>query len=162
MHAAKAGASVVTFADSSASEIENVKTNIELNEIKCSVNFEVKDIFDYLGKCISEDKKFDVVMLDPPAFAKNKRSLPKAKKGYEKLNRLAFKIVNDRGFLVTSSCSHHLAKEEFLQIINNAATRAGKKIQLLTSSGASKDHPQLSSMPETEYLKFLAFRVQSS
>jgi len=161
LHAAKAGASFVAFADSSASEIENVKTNILLNEIKCPVEFEVKDIFDFLGQCISEKKKYDVVMLDPPAFAKNKKSLPKAKKGYEKLNRLAFQTVKDGGYLVTSSCSHHLAKDEFLKIINNAATRAGKKIQLLTFSGASKDHPQLSSMPETEYLKFLAFRVHS-
>jgi len=161
LHAAEAGASFVTFADSSASEIENVKTNIELNELKCPVNFEVQDIFDFLGQCISENKKFDVVMLDPPAFAKNKKSLPQAKKGYEKLNRLALKTVNEGGFLVTSSCSHHLKKEDFLYTINNAATRAGKKIQLLTFSGASKDHPQISSMPETEYLKFLALRVLS-
>ncbi len=161
LHAAKAGASFVTFADSSASEIENVKTNIELNELKCPVNFEVQDIFDFLGQCISENKKFDVVMLDPPAFAKNKKSLPQAKKGYEKLNRLALKTVNEGGFLVTSSCSHHLKKEEFLHTINNAATRAGKRIQLITFLGASKDHPQISSMPETEYLKFLALRVLS-
>ena len=159
LHAAKAGASFVTFADSSASEIENVKSNIELNKIDCPADYEVKDIFDFLEECISVGKKYDVVMLDPPAFAKSKKSLPQAKKGYEKLNRLALQTINDGGFLVTSSCSHHLKREEFIQAINQASSRAEKNIQLLTFSSASIDHPQNPPMPETEYLKFAVIKT---
>lgn len=159
LHAAKAGASFVTFADSSASEIENVRTNIDLNKIKCPVGFEVKDIFDFLTLCISENKKYDVVMIDPPAFAKNKKSLPKAKKGYEKLNRMAMQIVNKNGYLVTSSCSHHLTKDDFSKVIISGASKAGKKIQLVRYNSASTDHPGLPGMHETSYLKFNIFRI---
>lgn len=160
LHAAKAGAASVTFADSSASEIENVKTNIELNNIKCPIEFATTDIFDFLEKCISQNKKYDVVMIDPPAFAKNKKALPKAKKGYEKLNKLALQVLNDSGYLVTSSCSHHLLKGEFIRIVNSAALKAGKVIQLIKFNSASLDHPELPGMNETAYLKFLVFRIK--
>lgn len=159
LHAAKAGASSVLFADSSASEIENVKMNIELNKLKFPVDFEVSDIFDFLEKSVSGKRKYDIVFIDPPAFVKNKKNLTKAKKGYEKLNRLAMQIVNDGGFLATSSCSHHLSESEFIQIVNSAATKLDKKIQLVHFNGASLDHPELPSMPETKYLKFAVVKI---
>lgn len=159
LHAAKAGAASVTFVDSSLTEIENAKNNFELNELKCKSEFVTKNVFEFIEKCISEKRKFDIVMIDPPAFAKNKKSLPSAKKGYEKLNRLAMQIVNEGGFLVSSSCSHHLPEEEFIRIINAAASKAGKNIQMIYFNGASLDHPELTGMNETAYLKFGIFRI---
>ncbi|MHB8580613.1 MAG: class I SAM-dependent rRNA methyltransferase [Ignavibacteriaceae bacterium] len=159
LHSAKAGASSVTFVDSSASEIENSKFNFELNNLVNQAEFVVSDVFDYLGKLLPESKKFDVVMIDPPAFAKSKKTLSTAKKGYEKLNRMALQLVSKNGILVTSSCSHHLEKEEFIQIVNSAAVKLQKRIQLINYNGASIDHPVIPAMPETVYLKFAVFRV---
>ncbi len=160
LHAAFTGAAKVTFVDSSATEIENAKENFQLNNLSAQPEYITSDVFDYLQNCIAAGKKFDVVMIDPPAFAKNKKSLPVAKKGYEKLNRLAMETLNEGGYLVTSSCSYHLHKDEFLEIINKAALKAGKKIQLVHFNNASLDHPQLLQMPETVYLKFAVFKVR--
>lgn len=159
LHAANAGASEITFVDSSSTEIESAKTNFELNNFTAQSEFIVSDVFDYLQKCIAANKQFDVAIIDPPAFAKNKKSLPTARKGYEKLNRLAIQSVNNNGFLVSSSCSYHLTKDEFLQIINTAAVKAGRTIQLVYFNNASLDHPQNPAMEETVYLKFAVFRV---
>jgi len=159
LHAVYAGASNVTFVDSSSTEIENAKENFEINNLSASAEFITSDVFDYFQDCISANKKFDVVMIDPPAFAKNKKSLPTAKKGYEKLNRLALEVINPEGYLATSSCSHHLSEFEFLEIVNKAAMKAGKSIQLIHFTNASLDHPQIPSMPETVYLKFAVFRL---
>ncbi len=161
LHAAKAGASSVTFVDSSSNEIENAKNNYELNNFSSNADFIVSDVFVFFDEQIKNNKKFDIVIIDPPAFAKNKKSLPAAKKGYEKLNKLALQIINEGGYLVSSSCSHHLNKEEFIQIINSAAQKSSKKIQLVHFSEASFDHPQIPSMPETTYLKFAVFKVCS-
>ena len=159
LHAARAGASSVTFVDSSSAEIGNAKYNYQLNNLKCTAEFIAGDVFDFIKGCISQGKKYDLVILDPPAFAKSKKDLAPAKKGYEKLNRMGLQILNDRGYLVTSSCSHHLSKNEFIQIINSAAAKSGKNIQLLHFNGASLDHPELPGMNETSYLKFCIFRV---
>lgn len=158
LHAAKAGAATVTFVDSSANEINSVKTNYDLNQLTTESEFIADDGFDYFEKKLNQ-KKFDVVMLDPPAFAKNKKSLPTAKKGYEKLNRLALNCITKGGWLVTSSCSHHLTEADFFSVISIAAKKAKRQIQLLHLSGASLDHPRLITMPETSYLKFAVFRV---
>ena len=159
LHAAKSGASSVTFVDSSSNEIGNAENNFTLNGLSSDSQFIAEDVFDYLEKCKGEKRTFDMVMVDPPAFAKNRKSVPVAKKGYERLNRLALNIIEKGGFLVTSSCSHHINRADFLEIINNASIKTGRKIQLVHLSSASLDHPQLPSMPETTYLKFAVFRV---
>ena len=159
LHAAKAGASSVNFVDSSSNEIENAKNNFELNKFNCNAEFIISDVFDFMEKQIQNNIKYDVVMVDPPAFAKNKKSLPTAKKGYEKLNKLALQVISDGGYLVSSSCSHHLYKEDFIQIINSAAQKVLKRIQLVHFNEASLDHPKLPAMPETSYLKFAVFKV---
>lgn len=159
LHAAKAGASKITFVDSSSAEVNNAKVNFQLNNFEIKSEFETVDVFDYLNKCISTNRKFDVVSVDPPAFAKNKKSLPVAKKGYEKLNRLAFQVVSDGGYLVTSSCSQNLTKADFIDIIETAARKTKKVIQQIHYNAASFDHPQIPVMPETTYLKFLVLRV---
>jgi 23S rRNA (cytosine1962-C5)-methyltransferase len=159
LHAAKAGASSVTFVDSSKTEIENVKYNYTLNNLKNESEFIESDVFDYLDSCNSLNKKFDVVILDPPAFAKSRKSIPTAIKGYVKLNKLALTIVKEGGYLVTSSCSHHIKQNDFIEAVTSASAKAGKAIQLIHLAGASLDHPRLPSMEETSYLKFAVFRV---
>lgn len=159
LHAAKAGAGFVTFVDSSKTEIENAKRNFKLNEFTSESEFVEADIFTYLERCVDANRKFDVVMVDPPAFAKSRKSIPTALKGYIKLNRLALSCVGLNGYLVSSSCSHHITEQDFLECINSAAAKAGKQIQLVHLNGASIDHPVLPSMKETEYLKFAVFRV---
>lgn len=159
MHALKAGAKSVDFIDSSSREIDKVKENLSLNKLDDNSICYVKDAFDFLEENKVTCKKYDIVMLDPPAFAKNKKSLPSAEKGYEKLNRLALQIVNDGGYLVTSSCSYHMKKDNFLSCIDKAALKTSNTLQIIKLSGASLDHPQLLGMEETSYLKFVVFRV---
>lgn len=159
LHALSAGAKSVDFVDASVIEIENVKKNILLNKMGGEVNYFINDAFDFLLEQENANKKYDIVMLDPPAFAKSKKSLPAAEKGYEKLNRLALQIVEDGGYLVTSSCSYHLKKENFMNCINRAAVKAEKLVQLLHFNEASLDHPKLPAMEETSYLKFAVFKV---
>ncbi|MBK6912754.1 MAG: class I SAM-dependent rRNA methyltransferase [Ignavibacteriales bacterium] len=158
LHAAKSGAASVTFVDSSANEITTAKKNFELNKFESGTEFITEDVFDYLER-ISNQEKFDVVMIDPPAFAKNKKSIAAAKKGYEKLNRLALNCTKPNGWLVTSSCSHHLNEADFFSVIQNASQKAVRQVQLIHFNGASFDHPRLISMPETSYLKFAVFKV---
>jgi 23S rRNA (cytosine1962-C5)-methyltransferase len=159
LHAAYGGANQVVFVDSSAEEIQNAESNFSLNGFNCKSQFIKADVFDFLESCKTENKKFDVVILDPPAFAKNKKSLSPAIKGYEKLNRLGMELVNEGGLLFTSSCSHHLNEEMFLELINNASNKAGKMIQLFYFNNASLDHLSLPAMDETIYLKFAALKV---
>jgi 23S rRNA (cytosine1962-C5)-methyltransferase len=161
LHAAYGGASNVIFVDSSASEIKNTQENFSINGFNCKAEFVQSDVFDFLEKCVLEHKTFDIINLDPPAFAKNKKSLSKAIKGYEKLNKLALELLKNGGLLFSSSCSYHMKEEMFIEMINNAAVKVGKRLQLFHFSNASLDHPSLTSMEETGYLKFAAFRVYS-
>ncbi|MEW6703150.1 MAG: class I SAM-dependent rRNA methyltransferase, partial [Bacteroidota bacterium] len=160
LHAAKWNAKSLLFVDSSSEEIKNAQENFFLNGFRCEAEFIQYDVFDYLENCKAQNKKFDIINLDPPAFAKNKKTIATAIKGYEKLNRLAMDLLKDNGLLFTSSCSHHLNEEMFLDVINRAALKAGKRIQLFYSNNASLDHPSLPSMEETVYLKFAALKVR--
>ncbi|HOI28149.1 MAG TPA: class I SAM-dependent rRNA methyltransferase [Melioribacteraceae bacterium] len=159
LHAALNGAGSVTFVDSSSQELKNASGNFVLNGFNSESQFIDSDVFDYLEKCISQNLKFDAVIIDPPAFAKNKKSLPKAIKGYEKLNRLAMQIVTPGGFLFTSSCSYHLKDSQFLEILNSASVKSGREVQQFYYNNASKDHPKNPAMEETSYLKFSALSV---
>ena len=161
LHADLGGAEYVEFVDSSSEELKNAKENFSLNGFNSKADFIQSDVFDYLEKCKTENKKFDIINLDPPAFAKSKKTIATAIKGYEKLNRLAMELLKDGGLLCTSSCSHHVKTEMFLEAVNSAALKAGKKIQLFYFNNASLDHPSLPVMDETVYLKFAAFRVSS-
>lgn len=159
LHAAHAGAGKVTFLDGSSVEIENARGNFQLNNLTQEAEFITGDVFDVFSGMLEVKQKFDVVMIDPPAFAKNKKSLPMAQKGYEKLNRMALGLVQQGGYLVTSSCSYHLNRDSFVQIIGSAAQKAGRQVQLIHFSGASLDHPRLPAMEETAYLKFAVLKV---
>lgn len=159
LHAVYGGAAQVNFVDSSRFEIDNVRKNYSLNDFASRCCFTVSDVFEYLYEAQNSGEKFDVVMVDPPAFAKNKKSLPAAKKGYERLNKAALKCIEKGGYLVSSSCSYHLKRDEFISVIASAASKSGRKIQLIHYNGASLDHPCLPVMEETSYLKFGVFKI---
>jgi len=159
LHALKAGASEVMFVDSSAIEIDKVKKNLELNKLSGKAEFVIADVFDFFEREVASHKKYDLVCVDPPAFAKNKKTLKTAEKGYEKLNRLAMQSLNSGGFLATSSCSFHLKRADFLAVIVRAALKAKRTIQLIHFNEASLDHPKLPAMEETSYLKFAVFKI---
>jgi 23S rRNA (cytosine1962-C5)-methyltransferase len=159
LHAAKAGASKVTFVDSSAHEIESAKENFKLNNFTSETEFIEEDIFNYLEKTAAAGTKFDIVIVDPPAFAKSRKNIPTAKKGYERLNKLALQCVSPGGYLVTSSCSYHITRDDFISAVSSASVKTGRPVQLIYFNSASMDHPKLPSMPETSYLKFGVFRA---
>lgn len=159
LHAAFANANLIEFVDSSALEIENAEFNFKLNNFSSGANFICSDVFDYLKNCIDSNKEFDIINLDPPAFARNKKNIRSALKGYTKLNKLALNCIKPGGFLLTSSCSFHISKNDFIESIVNAAQLANRNIQLIHFNSASLDHPALPAMNETAYLKFCVFKV---
>lgn len=124
-------------------------------------NLEIVDAnaFDYLRDRSEEEPAFDLVVLDPPAFAKNKESLPAARRGYKEVNLRAIQVLRPGGVLVTCSCSYHLSEEALEALVLDAANDAGRRVQLLERRGAGRDHPVLLGVPETRYLKALFLRI---
>jgi 23S rRNA (cytosine1962-C5)-methyltransferase len=159
LHAAYAGASEVTFVDISQTEVDNAKYNFELNGFSTPAEYFRFDVFGFLRRCKKEGKKFDVVVIDPPAFTKSKKTVDVAIKGYTKINKLAMMIIKDNGYLVTSSCSHHIKRSDFADALKLSAMKARRTVQLIHQNGAAMDHPQLPAMDETTYLKFAVFRI---
>jgi 23S rRNA (cytosine1962-C5)-methyltransferase len=159
LHAAKAGAAKITFIDSSAHEVESAKENFRINNFFIETEFTEEDVFNYLEKNAASGNKFDIVVVDPPAFAKSRKNIPAAKKGYERLNKLAMQCVSDGGYLLTSSCSYHITRDDFISAVSAASVKAARPVQLIYFNSASMDHPKLPAMPETSYLKFGVFRV---
>ena len=115
--------------------------------------------FDYLRDRSEEEPAFDLVVLDPPAFAKSKDALPAARRGYKEVNLRALQVLRPGGVLVTSSCSYHLPEEALEALVLDAANDAGRRVQVLERRGAGRDHPVLLGVPETRYLKCLFLRV---
>jgi 23S rRNA (cytosine1962-C5)-methyltransferase len=115
--------------------------------------------FDYLRDRAEEEPAFDLVVLDPPAFAKNKDALPAARRGYKEVNLRALQVLRPGGVLVTASCSYHLAEADLEGIVLSAANDAGRRVQVLERRGAGRDHPVLLGVPETRYLKCFFLRV---
>lgn len=115
--------------------------------------------FDWLRERAEEEPAFDLVVLDPPAFAKSKEALPGARRGYKEVNLRAMMILREGGILVTASCSHHLSETMLEEIVLDAANDAGRRLQILERRGAGRDHPVLMGVPETRYLKCLFLRV---
>ncbi len=115
--------------------------------------------FDWLRDRAEEEPAFDLAVLDPPAFAKNKDSLPAARRGYKEVNLRAMMVLREGGILVTCSCSYHLSEAALEELVLDAANDAGRRVQLLERRGAGRDHPVLLGVPETRYLKVLILRV---
>lgn len=137
--------------DASQRALELVQKNAELNNKKILT---VKsDVFDFLQEAHKKNEKFDCIILDPPAFIKNKSRIKEGIKGYREINQRAMKLLNKGGILITSSCSYHMSRELFLELIRSCAFQSGKSFRVVYFGTQSKDHPVLLSMPETEYLK---------
>ena len=158
LNAARFGASKVIGLDKSESAIQQCRDNADINGIlNCS--FKQADVFDEL-KVINEAKqKFDVIILDPPAFAKSRTQIKDAIKGYREINRRAAKALGEGGILFTCSCSHVIDTDTFRNVVFQGLYGAGKNAILLENKTQAKDHPVLLSMRETEYLKCLVLQV---
>jgi 23S rRNA (cytosine1962-C5)-methyltransferase len=138
--------------------VEAAERNRELNSIS-NVQFRQRNAFDALREYDEQGRRFQMVILDPPAFAKNRDSLPAACRGYKEINRRALKLLGPGGFLLTCSCSYHVSEAVFLEVLAEAANDAGKKIAVAERRTQAQDHPILLTVPETHYLKCLIVRV---
>ena len=132
--------------------------NAELNKIT-NVEFKTANVFDFLRELETAGETFDTIVLDPPAFTKSRSAIKAAARGYKEINLRALKLLANGGILATCSCSFHMSEAHFLEIIEEAARDAGKRVQLLEKRAQSSDHPVLLNMPETHYLKCLILRV---
>lgn len=155
MYSAKYGAKEIVALEDSGKVFEMLKRNIGLNGFENIIKAEKGDAFDWLREQYRQGKGFDCIMLDPPAFVKGKEALAGAWRGYKDINLLGLKLLNDNGYLITSSCSQNISPTIFLNILNDAATDADCMLQLVENRFQSRDHPVLLGMPETHYLKFV-------
>jgi 23S rRNA (cytosine1962-C5)-methyltransferase len=160
IHAAHYGAKSVLGLDISQNAVEQANKNAALNGLENTVKFETANAFDLLKQWAKEgEKKWDVVMLDPPAFTKSRANIQKAITGYKEINLRGMKLVKPGGFLVTSSCTNLVGPELFLQTIAMAAKDARRAIRQVTFQTQSSDHPIIWGMENTHYLKFLIVQV---
>lgn len=157
--AAHFGARKVLAYDVSNEAVEFAKKNAEINNLSQICHFSEGNAFDVLRQFYDEGRKFDAVILDPPAFAKNKYALENAVRGYKEINLRGLKLLKPGGYLITSSCSHHVSEALFREIIESAAFDARLKLRLVESRTQAKDHPILVPAEETRYLKFLMLQV---
>jgi 23S rRNA (cytosine1962-C5)-methyltransferase len=153
----------VTGVDVSRAALEVAEQNLAANEAAlkgCSVDWIEANAFDLLRDWSTSGTMFDTIVLDPPAFAKSKRAVDGALRGYKELNLRAMKMLRPGGVLVTCSCSHHVPLAEFQEAVAAAAGDAGRRVRLIERRGAAQDHPVILTIPETEYLKCLICRVE--
>ena len=159
IHAAHYGAKSVLGIDISESAVEFAKKNASLNGCDDICKFEVHNTFDVLHEWVKEGMKYDVVILDPPAFTKTRSALEGAIKGYKEINLRAIRLVKPGGFLVTCSCSHFMYPELFMKVIMDAARDDRKTLRQVEFRTQAKDHPVLVNSNETLYLKFIIYQV---
>ncbi|MER3498898.1 MAG: rRNA large subunit methyltransferase I [Chitinophagaceae bacterium] len=159
IHAAHYGAKSVLGLDISDNAVQQANENARLNGLEKSVQFQAANAFDVLKQWSKEERKFDVVMLDPPAFTKSRETIQKAITGYKEINLRGMKLLKPGGFLVTSSCTNLVSPELFLQIISMAAKDARRNIRQVTFQTQSADHPIIWNMENTQYLKFLIAEI---
>jgi 23S rRNA (cytosine1962-C5)-methyltransferase len=157
LHIASSCGAVVAV-DISGDAIAAAQRNAELNGVG-SVEFRAANVFDTLREMESAGEHFDTIVLDPPAFAKNRAAVKSAVRGYKEINLRALKLLNSGGVLVTCSCSYHMSEDLFLEIIADAALDARRRVQIIEKRGQSTDHPVLLGVPETHYLKCVIARV---
>lgn len=160
LHALASGASEATGVDLAAEAIATASRNAERNGFASRARFLEANAFDVLKDLDRRRERFDLIILDPPAFTKNRQSVPAARRGYKEINLRALRLASPDAIVVTSSCSYHLGPEEFLEVLREAAADAGREATLLSLAGQGPDHPVHLGVPETRYLKcaFLALR----
>ncbi len=151
----------VTGVDASRASLEVAERNLAANRnlLSAEVDWVQADAFELLRGWSDAGERFDAIVLDPPAFAKTRRAVEGALRGYKELNLRALRMIRPGGLLVTCSCSHHVGAEELQAAVASAAADAGRRVRLLERRGASLDHPVILNLPETEYLKCLILEV---
>ena len=159
LNAGYGGAKEVTGVDASELAVEQATLNSKLNGMEDRVKFICRDVFELLPVLEEKGEKFDVVILDPPAFTKSRNSVKNAVKGYREINLRAMKLVRDGGFLATCSCSHFMTYELFTQTIHQAARNVHKRLRQVEYRTQAPDHPILWAAEESYYLKFYVFQV---
>ena len=159
LNAGYGGAKEVTGVDASELAVEQAILNSKLNGMEDRVRFICRDVFELLPELEEKGEKFDVVILDPPAFTKSRNSVKNAVKGYREINLRAMKLVRDGGFLATCSCSHFMTYELFTQTIHQAARNVHKRLRQVEYRTQAPDHPILWAAEESYYLKFYVFQV---
>ena len=157
LHLAR-GCERVTAIDISLPAIERARRIAALNSIS-NVDFVEGNVFDELHRLDIEGHKFETIVLDPPAFAKNRKAVDAARRGYKEINLRALKLLSPGGILITCSCSYHISEEMFLTIIAEAAQDAHREVQIVERRTQSRDHPILMSVPQTGYLKCIILRA---
>ncbi len=159
IHAAHYGAKSVLGFDISESAVAQAIRNAELNSLQDICTFQAVNAFDVLKQWGKEGRQYDVVMLDPPAFTKSRENIQKAVTGYKEINLRGIKLIKPGGFLVTSSCTNLVSPELFIDTVSMAAKDAKKKLRQVTFKTQSSDHPIISGIENTNYLKFLIVQV---
>ena len=154
---AKAGAESVTAVDISESAIDATKRNAEINNLE--INAIKQNAFDFLKNC---KDKYDIVILDPPSFTRNKKTLNDAMRGYKEIHLRGLKLLENNGIMSTYCCSHHASRELFLKNVVSASVDAKRTVRLIENHGQRLDHPILPAIPETEYLKGFTFQLTPS
>ena len=154
---AKAGASAVTAVEISDSLVKQIDENAQLNGV--TITTKEANVFDYLSDQIRDNIQFDLIVLDPPSFTKSKESLNNARRGYKEIHLRALQLLPPEGYLATFSCSHHVSREMFLEMIVDASVDAKRHVRILKSLAQPLDHPILPHIPETEYLKGYLLQV---
>ncbi len=159
LNAGQAGAKSVLGVDASELGVKQAEENARLNGLEDRVKFVCRDVFELLPELEKQGERFDVVILDPPAFTKSRSSIKNAVKGYREINMRGMKLVRDGGFLATCSCSHFMDYELFTQTISQAARAVHKRLRQVEFRTQAPDHPILWAADESYYLKFYIFQV---
>lgn len=159
LNAGIAGAREVLGVDASQLAVEQAAENAALNGLQEVVRFQCQDVFELLPRLEAQGEKFDVVILDPPAFTKSRSTIRNAMKGYREINMRGLKLVKDGGYLATCSCSHFMDYENFTKVIAQAASSARKRLRQVEFRTQAADHPILWAAQESYYLKFYIFQV---
>lgn len=158
MHCARAGAKSVRGLDSAFDAIGQAKKNAERNRVQ--IDFVAANVFDWFTAQRDAEAAWDLIVLDPPPFAKSKSALEGALRGYKELNLRAMKSLTPGGVLATYSCSHHMQDKELRSVLAEAAADAKRRVHVLEFSHQPLDHPVLVTMPESEYLRGYILRVE--
>ncbi len=161
LNAGIAGADSVLGVDASKLAVEQAVENAKLNALEDRVRFQCADVFELLPRLEAQGERFDVVILDPPAFTKSRNSVKNAVKGYREINLRGMKLLREGGFLATCSCSHFMEQELFAKTIREAAQGAGKRLRQVEFGTQAGDHPILWAAEQSYYLKFYIFQVVS-
>lgn len=160
LNAVMGGAEHVTAVDISSSAIQTAKANAQLNEMDGKMDFVTTDVFDLLPQLAQQKKKpYQLIILDPPAFTKSRKTIKSAQRGYKEINYRAMKALPRGGYLATASCSHFMDDELFVKMLRSAAADAQVFLRQIEVRHQSPDHPILWNVPETAYLKFYIFQI---